>query len=157
VTHEQADPAAQPQGRPPEPSRGRRARLRGAVVQIAVLLAAGVVVGVAWRLLTPAVAGGSDGAERALAGEVTLAGLGALAGLVLAIEGLVRRGPRAPARFGVALAGSQAGSAVAWGVGRLLGAPVLAAPGVLLVWPLALCLVTVLVTLAVLLIAPPGD
>jgi hypothetical protein len=72
---------------------------------------------------------------------------------------LVQRRGVAPRRRGddggaaVRLVGSGAASLIAWGVGRLAHAPVLAATGVLVIWPLAAALVTAAVLLVLVLSA----
>jgi hypothetical protein len=119
---------------------------------------AGVVVGILWRLLSPVAAGWSESYERDLAGDVTLAVLDVLAGVLGAALGLARPGPGSAARFVVVVLGSSAASGVAWQTGRLLGAPKLAMPAVLLLWPLAVAIVTVGATLiASLVLRDPYD
>jgi hypothetical protein len=132
-------------------------RLRPYRRQVLVLTGVGVGAGVAWRLLTPLADRLSDGAERVLAGEVTMSGLGLLIGLVVAIIGLTRPGHRAPASFAASVVGSGIGSLLAWGVGRLIGAPVLTATGVLAIWPFTVALVTVVATLVMVLVGPSAD
>jgi hypothetical protein len=131
--------------------------LRAAVVHLGVLLAAGVVVGLAWAAVAPAVAARSDGIESQLSGEVAFAGLGLLAGVAVAIAGLVRPGSQPVVGAAVRLLGSVVASVLAWGVGRLAGAPVLAAPGVVVIWPLATAVTTALVTLVLVLAHPDGS
>lgn len=111
-------------------------------------LAVGVLVAGAWSWLTPRVGLWSDvPSEQVLSGDVTLAGLEMLVGLVGALVGLARPGRGSAARFGLAVVGSAVASLVAWGVGRLIGAPTLTVNAVLLLAPLTLALVTVLGTL----------
>ena len=80
--------------------------------------------------------------------------LGVVAGLVTAVAGLVRPGRHPLAGAVLRLVGSVVAAFVAWGVGRLAGAPALAAPGAVLLWPLTTALVTAVASLAVVLIAP---
>jgi len=138
---------------------GPAARSRGRAfgLPFAVLAVVGVLLGPIWAGLTPLLARFADGSEKILDGEIAMAGLGLLAGLVVAVIGLVRPGPRPTARFGGLLLGSGAGSLLAWRTGLLVGAPKLAATGVLVFWPLALSVVTVLVTLVIVLVAPDHD
>jgi hypothetical protein len=132
----------------------RRGRARSMAVALGALAVLGVAVGLLWAALTPAVAGWSDGIENRISGEVAFAGLGLVAGLGVAAVGLARPG-RHPLEGAVSrLVGSVPAALVAWGVGRLAGAPVLAAPGVLVIWPLACALATALVTLGQLLMNP---
>jgi hypothetical protein len=132
----------------------RRPGLRELVLPVVALAVCGVAVGLLWRAGAPLVQRASDGPESVIAGEVAMAGVGLLAGLATAIIGLVRGGPSPTPRFLSSLVGSCLGSVIAWGVGRLIGAPPIAATGVLLVWPLTVATVTVLVTLVVTLVAP---
>jgi len=132
----------------------RRPALRRALVQVSALAAAGAVLGLVWRLLVPTVQNVSDGAERAIGGEVAMAGLGLIAGVAVGVLGMVRTGPAPTARFLWSLVGSGVGSLVAWGVGESTGGPPLAATGVLVVWPLSVAAVTVLVTLVTTLVSP---
>jgi hypothetical protein len=127
-----------------------RERVRGLspARSLAGWLAVGVLMAGAWHGLTPVVGRWSDdSSERALSGDVTLAGLEVLVGLVGALVGLVRSGRGSAVRFAVAVAGSAVASLVAWGVGRLTGAPILTMNAVLVLAPLALALLTVLWTL----------
>lgn len=112
-------------------------------------LAVGVALGAAWSWLTPLARNWADVAyERDVAGDVTLAGLEVTVGVVVAVVGLVRAGPGSALRLVVAVVGSAVASLVAWGTGRLLGAPTLMLVGVLVLAPLALALTTVIGTLA---------
>jgi len=145
---EQTLPAAVgPAGPGPQRGARRSTSWRAAGLHLGSLLLGGVVLGLAWRALVPVLAGASDGVERQVAGEVAMAGLGLLAGVLVAVIGLLRSGPGAPTRFGLSLLGSALGSLVAWRVGLIAGAPPVAITGVLVVWPFVLALVTVLVTL----------
>ncbi|HEY6795400.1 MAG TPA: hypothetical protein VI248_12050 [Kineosporiaceae bacterium] len=130
--------------------------VRTVAAGLGVLLLLAVAVGLLWAALAPAVAGWSDGVEDRISPEVTFAGLGLIAGLGVAGAGLVRPGRHPVAGAVVRLVGSVPASLLAWGVGRLAGAPVLAATGVLILWPLACGLTTALVTLALVLVHPEG-
>jgi hypothetical protein len=121
---------------------------------VAVLAVVGMPLGLIWSWVCPVVARLSDGAERVLAGEVAMAGLGIVAGLVAGVIVIVRPGPRPTARLIGSLLGAGLGSLLAWRVGLLAGAPRLAATGVLVFWPLTISTVTVLVTLARTLTSP---
>lgn len=121
---------------------------------LAALSAAGVLLGPIWAGVCPLVARISDGGERVLAGEVTMGGLGLVAGLLLGVIMMVRPGPRPTARLIGSLLGSGLGSVLAWQIGLLVGAPRLAATGVLVFWPLTISTVTVLVMLMRTLLFP---
>jgi hypothetical protein len=121
------------------------------VVSLTIL---GVVLGPVWAGVCPVVARWSDGAERVFAGEVAMAGLGLVVGVLVGVLVVARPRPRPTARLIGALLGSGLGSLAAWQVGLLVGAPQLAATGVLVFWPLAVSTVTVLVTLARTLVTP---
>jgi hypothetical protein len=118
------------------------------------LLLVGAAVGLAWAAATPTVRGWSAKPETALAPEVTMAGLGLLVGLVVAVVGLLRPGTRPVVGLIVRLVGSMLGSCLAWWIGRLAGATTLQAPGVLVFWPLTVAVVTAAVTLVVVLLSP---
>jgi hypothetical protein len=121
-------------------------------------LVAGVVAGVLWRVLTPLAAGWSESYETDLAGDLTLAGLEVVAGVLAGLLGLASSGRGAAQRFVVAVLGAAAASGVAWGAGRLISAPRLLMPAVLLLWPLTVALVTVVATLvATLVLRDPYD
>lgn len=120
---------------------------------VAWWLAAGLLVGLVWRLVTPWAAAGADNYERLVAGEIVLAVLEVLAGLVVAVLGLMRSGPGSAARLAAAVVGSGGASVVAWGVGRLLGASAVTMTAVLLLWPLTVAAVTVLVSLVATLVS----
>ncbi|WP_427017182.1 hypothetical protein ACQCSX_00485 [Pseudarthrobacter sp. P1] len=112
--------------------------------------AAGVPVGVLWWLLAPGGAWFVDGADFMawLPRDGVLALLGVVAGIATAAILLPRRRKAGTAaRAGAAVAGSLAGSVLAWRLGELAGglagkgsgdgAFVLRATGVLFLWPLA--------------------
>ena len=141
------------------PRVGSRARWRRTpAVLVAGGAVLGVAVGVAWRLLTPLAAARVEGYEVRVAGDVTLAALEVLVGLLVGLLGLLRPGPGAAGRFVGAVRGSGAGRAAAWGVGRLLAAPTLTMPSLLLLWPLTVGAVTVVATLvATLVLRDPYD
>jgi len=120
----------------------------------ASLLVGGMAVGLLWATLAPVVHDRSDGIEAEISGEVTFAALALVAGVVVAVRSLLRPGRRPLAGTVVDLVGSAVASAVAWGTGRVAGAPVLAATGVLVLWPLTVALVTAVVTLVVVLVQP---
>lgn len=125
-----------------------RAVFRPALIRAVGWTAAGLAVGGLWALLAPTMRGRSESYEQLLAGDVTLAVLVGVAGLGVAVHGLWRHaGPGATAYFMGSLLGSGIGSIVAWGTGRLLGAPVLVSAAVLLLWPMVIALVTVTWTL----------
>jgi hypothetical protein len=118
---------------------------RAVLARAAGWAAAGLAVGGLWALLTPAVRARSESYEQLLAGDATLAALVSAGGVAAGAYGLWRHaGPGATLRFVGALLGSVLASLVAWGSGRLLGAPVLSAVAVLLFWPMAVAMVTVL-------------
>src|SRR5664280_862943 len=102
-------------------------RWRCVAIPVLAMLIAGIVVGLLWAWLTPFVARMSDGAERVLAGEVAMAGLGLLVGLLVGVVAVIRPGPWPTLRMIGWLIGSGLGSLLAWRVGLLVGAPRLAA------------------------------
>ena len=111
-------------------------------------LAAGVVEALAWRGSSPLFYGWSDVSyEHGFSGDVAFAALQLAVGLVAAIVGLAFAGRGAPLRVVVAGVGSTLAGLVAWGGGRLLGAPVLHLVAVLVLAPLTLGLITVVGTL----------
>jgi len=120
----------------------------------ASLLVGGMAVGLLWATLAPVVHDRSDGIEAEISGEVTFAALALVAGVVVAARSLLRPGRRPVTGTVVDLVGSGVASLIAWGTGRVAGAPVLAATGVLVLWPLTVALVTAVVTLVVVLVQP---
>jgi hypothetical protein len=132
-----------------DPGQSRRptGRRRAVVRFVALWIVAGLAAGALWAALTPAVEARAESYEAIVAGDVTLAVIAAAAGLGAGGVGLLRTGQASTARFIKAVLGSMAASVVAWGTGRLLGAPTLTMPVVLLLWPLSIAVVTVLGTL----------
>jgi hypothetical protein len=122
-------------------------------------LAVSLVAAAAWRWLTPFARGLVEGYERDLAGDVTLAGIELLVGVIAGIFVLARPGRHAAARLVAAVFGAAASSLVIWGAGRQLGAPILTVMAVLLLAPLAVSLVTVVGSLVMTLVLrdPYGD
>jgi peptidoglycan/LPS O-acetylase OafA/YrhL len=94
-----------------------------------------VLVGVLWALLAPFVVGHTDRTETQASGDTTLALLELLAGVVTAAALAWRPGRRPAARFAVALVGVAGAAFLSWAVGEAVGAPVLHAIGVVLIWP----------------------
>ena len=140
----------------PAPDGGAGSVVRSILGRAVVLAVGGAAVGLLWAAIAPAVRGASEGIEREVGGDLAFAGLAVLAGLVVAVAGLVRPGRRPATGALVNLVGSGAASGVAWGVGRAVGAPVIAATGVLVLWPLTTALVTALVSLLLVLLRPDG-
>jgi hypothetical protein len=138
----------------PIAGRSVRQTARRAGLRVGVLAASGLVVGSVWRLVTPWVAARSDGLERLIAGEVTLAGLGLLAGIVVGVIDLLRRGRTPTIDFLVSLIGTGLGSLVAWRLGLLTGLRPILATGVLVAWPFGVAATTVLATLTGTLMSP---
>jgi hypothetical protein len=132
--------------------------VRATGVRAAAVVAVGIVTGLLWAACTPAVRGASDGVEQQLAGEVTFAVLAAVAGVAIGVLGLLRPGARPVPAAAVLLLGAGAASVAAWGVGRLLGAPVIKATGVLVLMPLTTALVMAAASLVAVLVHPgePG-
>jgi hypothetical protein len=128
--------------------------VRSLALRAVALAVSGVVVGLLWAALTPAVRGASEGIEREIGGELLLGGLGVAAGLGIALFGLWRPGPRPVPSGLMDLGGSVVASLIAWGVGRTAGAPVIVATGVLVLWPLTVAAVTAAVSLLLVLLAP---
>jgi hypothetical protein len=122
--------------------------------RLAVLWAvAGAVVGVLWPLAVPVASTWSEGYERQLDGDATLAVLLCCAGGAVALHALWRRsGPGSAGRFVESLLGSTLASAVAWGTGGALGAPALVSTAVLAFWPLTIAFVTVVWTMVATLV-----
>jgi hypothetical protein len=144
---------------PPVPG-GVGGRLRGLpwpTPRVAGLLGLGVLVGLLWAVGTPFVRNASDGIEDRISGEVTFTVLGLVVGVGVALAGLVRPHRRPFAAAVVDLCGSVPASALAWGVGRLAGAPPLTTPGAVLVWPLAAAGLTAIVSLALVLLHSEPD
>jgi hypothetical protein len=101
------------------------------------------VVGLLWAFLAPRVAGRFAGTgERLIAGDGTLALLGAAAAVVTAVLLAARPGPRPALRTGCVLVGSVVAGVLSWRVGEAVGAPPLRAVGLMLVWPALASLLT---------------
>lgn len=100
-----------------------------------------------WRGLTPLAQSQAHDSEQLIAGQVVLAVLGIIAGLVVAVQVLIRSGPGSAARLAGAVAGSTAASVMAWGTGRILGERGVEMTAIPLLWPLTVATVTVLVSL----------
>jgi hypothetical protein len=106
-----------------------------------VLCAAGIAVGLLWRLIGPALAAAGQASEQGIAVDGTLALLQLLAGLVtgglvIAIEG------RSPVRRGLlGIAGSLVAAGLSLLTGLALGGPLVQAPAAALVWPVITALV----------------
>jgi hypothetical protein len=120
---------------------------------VLALLAAGVALGGLWAELAPAVARRADPGEARIAVDGTLALLLLAAGLVTAVLLALRPGPQPAVRLAVVLGGSLAGGGLAWLVGHLTGLSV-GAPGVLLLWTLAVAVLTALRAVTALVISP---
>jgi hypothetical protein len=125
---------------------------RGLAFPAAVTLTGGVVIGLLWRLIAPFAVDTSDLGERQVSVDGTFFVLVALAGVATALVLRSRPGPVPALRLAVVLVAAVAGSALAVGVSRVLGGPVLVAWGGLLVWPwVTAMIVAVLATIALLL------
>ena len=108
-----------------------------------------------WTLLVPVLRARAESYEQQLAGDATLAVITCVAGVAVALHGLwFRSGPGVSLHITGTVLGSALASAVAWGTGRVLGAPVLASAAVLVFWPMTIAFVTVVWTLAVTLLSP---
>jgi hypothetical protein len=122
-----------------------------------VATGAGIAVGAGWVVLAPVVVRWTGSVEGAAAGDVTFGLLGILAGLMTAVVLLVWPGARPAAHAAAVLAAAAGASPLAWGVGRLLGAPTLHAVALLVLWPLVAAVVTMVRALiGVLFTAPEG-
>lgn len=107
---------------------------------MAGVLVAGVAVGLLWSALSPWTRTLRGPEEAMAAGDATLGLLGVLAGIVTTLVLFRRPGTNPSLRLAVVLVASTVGAFLAWPVGRLCGAPVLHAVGVLLLWPLTVAL-----------------
>src|SRR5450755_2492875 len=67
---------------------------RAVAIPLVSLVVVGVLMGPLWAWVTPSVARISDGAERVLAGEVAMAGMGVVVGVLVGVVGLLRPGAR---------------------------------------------------------------
>lgn len=133
----------------PESGRASRRRApgaRGDLGWLVALLVVGMLAGVGWRLLVGPVVAASDRLETAVAGDATLALLGAVAGVLTALVLLARPGPAASRRVLVVLLGCCTAGALCWQTGALLGAPPLRASATAFVWPLTTAAVIFVVT-----------
>ena len=115
--------------------------LRALVVAV---VAAAVLVGVLWALLTPDVVGHSDQSEAQASADGTLALLELLAGVVTAIALALRPGRQPATRFVLAVVAVTGGAFLSWAAGAATGAPGLQAKAVVLVWPFVTAALTVL-------------
>ena len=146
-----APDAARPGGRRPW-----QAVLRGELVVVVVLLAAGLLLGGVWALAAPGLADAADPGETRVAVDGLLALLQIGAGIVTAV-GLVFLPGRDPvARLVAVLVGATAAGLLTVPVGAARGLH-LQAPGTALLWPLVAALLTALRMLVGLLLAPDGD
>jgi hypothetical protein len=106
-----------------------------------VLCAAGIAVGVLWRLLGPALDAAGQASERGVAVDGTLALLQLLAGLVTGGVVIATEG-RSPVRRGLlGIAGSLVAAGLSLLTGLALGGPLVQAPAAALVWPVITALV----------------
>lgn len=125
---------------------------RQLVLPAAVTLTVGVVIGMLWRLVAPFAVDTSDLGERQVSVDGTFFVLVALTGVATAWVLRGRPGPVPALRLAVVLVAAVAGSALAVGVSRVLGGPLLVAWGGLLIWPwVTAMIVGVLTTIALLL------
>ncbi len=129
-------------------------RVRADVLLGLGLLVVGVLVGLTWRALLPLAARWADVGEASIAREGMLATIGAVTGLLVAVWLLARPGASPVRRVAVGVLGSVLGAWVAWGVGRLAGAPVLRAPGAAFVWPVTTAAVVFVYTAVSAMFAP---
>jgi hypothetical protein len=141
---------------PPAPFRGRRGVLAEVLVA-AVILVAGVLIGVLWALLAPHLARSADLGESRVAVDGVLGLLGAGAGVLTAIVLVVVPGPRPPVRLAVVLGAATVANILAALVGLRLGVQVLGAPGVAVLWPLVTAVLTALRMLTALVIFPDSE
>jgi choline-glycine betaine transporter len=123
----------------------------------AVILAAGVLLGVAWALIAPALSRSADLGESRVAVDGLLGLLGVGAGVVTAIVLVLAPGPWPPLRLAVVLAAVTVANILAAVVGLRLGVRVLGAPGVAVLWPLVAAVLTALRMLAGLVVFPDGE
>lgn len=144
---------------PWDPSPGRRpwpAVLRGELWVVLAFLASGLVLGGVWALAAPHVSGAADPGESRIAVDGLLALLQLGAGLVTAVGLVLVPGRDHAVRLVTVLMASTAGGLLAVAVGAARGLH-LHAPGVALLWPLLVALLTTVRMLAGLLFSPDGD
>ncbi len=99
------------------------------------VLSGGALLGLTWRLALPVARAISDQGETEVAGDASFFLLATVAGLITAIVLLRRPGVTPALRLGVVVAMSLVASVLAVGLSWLLGGPLPAASGNLLVWP----------------------
>jgi hypothetical protein len=130
--------------------------LRGELVVVGVMLAAGLLLAGVWALAAPGLAEAADPGESRMAVDGLLALLQIGAGIVTAVGLVVLPGRDPVARLVAVLVGATAAGLLAVPVGAARGLH-LQAPGAALLWPLLAALLTALRMLAGLLLAPDGD
>jgi hypothetical protein len=139
------------------PSPRHRAAVLAEVRVVAVILAAGVLLGVVWALWAPSLARSADLGESRIAVDGLLAVLGLGAGVLTAIVLVFAPGPRPALRLAVVLGAATVANIPAAVVGLRLGVHVLGAPGVAVLWPLVTAVLTALRMLAALVISPDAE
>jgi hypothetical protein len=146
----------------PGPDNSRAPRNRFAAMAreegwlVLALLAAGVLVGIAWRVLAPVLGHHSDPDEVAVGHDTALVCAQVALGVLTAFTVVFLPGPRPPRRVVLTLLTSTVASIGAWRVGSLLGAPTLTMKGSIVIWPLCFAVLITLCT-AVSLILHPTD
>ena len=119
------------------------------------VLTGGVLLGVIGRLVLPAARAISDRGEVEVAADASFFLLAAAAGLITAIVLVARPGIPPALRLGVVLVASLVASVLAAGLCWLLGGPLPAAWGNLLVWPASTAFWVATTTIARLLFRSP--
>ena len=119
------------------------------------LLALGLVLGGVWALAAPALAQRADPGETGVAVDGLLGLLGIAAGLVTAAALAWLPGRQPVVRLVAVLVGSTGGALLAAGVGLARGLELMA-PGLALLWPLVVALLTAVRLLVGLLVSPEG-
>ncbi len=138
-----------------EPARRGASGLVAEATVIAALAAvAALVVAVLWSTLAGRVARASTPNEVQISHDALLGCLGIVTGVLTAGLLIFFPGPSPARRVAITLTLVTAGSFLAWAVGRAIGAPVLHAVGMVLLWPLVAAALTTLRSLFALLFSP---
>jgi hypothetical protein len=130
--------------------------LRGEFLVVLAFLASGLVLGAVWALAAPHVSGAADPGESRFAVDGLLALLQLGAGLITAVGLVLVPGRDRAVRLGTVLLASTAAGLLAVPVGAARGLH-LHAPGVVLLWPLLVAVLTTLRLLTGLLFSPAED
>jgi hypothetical protein len=128
---------------------------RRPIIASALLAAGGgIALGAAWVVFGRLLAGWVSALEGPGAHDVAFALLAVLAGVITAGVLALRPGDRPGLQVGLVLVAVSVASLLAWGVGRLLGAPALHAVAMVVVWPLVTAALTTVRSLISVLLGP---